>query len=76
MNDKNITSNVEYAIWGIIPDDIEESLLCTRIESSEQAHTTRDELVNKFNITKPRIQTIVLNECPSKLWKAGLTNEL
>ena len=75
MNDKDITSEVEYAIWGIIPDDIEESLLCTRINSSEQAHTTRDELVNKFNITKPRIQTIVLNECPSKLWKAGLTNE-
>jgi len=87
MNDKNITSlvlilmetlsfdNVEYAIWGIIPDDTEESLLCTRIESSEQAQTTRDELVNKFYITKPRIQTIVLDECPSKLWKAGLTNE-
>jgi hypothetical protein len=75
MNDKNITSNVEYAIWGIIPDDTEESLLCTRIESSEQAHLTRDELVNKFYITKPRIQTIVLDECPSKLWKAGLTND-
>ena len=75
MNDKDITSEVEYAIWGIIPDDIEESLLCTRINSSEQAVTTRDELINKFNITKPRIQTIVLNECPSKLWKAGLTNE-
>jgi len=70
MNDKDITSEVEYAIWGVIPDDIEESLLCTRIESSEQAHTTRDELVNKFNITKARIQTIDMNECPSKLFNS------
>jgi len=70
MNDKDITSEVEYAIWGIVPDDTEESLLCTRINSSTQAHATRDKLVKNFGITKPRIQTIVMNECPSKLFNS------
>ena len=70
MNDKDITSEVEYAIWGIIPDGIEESLFCTRNNSSTQAHATRDELVKNFGITKPRIQTIVMSECPSKLFNS------
>jgi hypothetical protein len=76
MNDKDITSEVEYAIWGVVPNDTEESLLCTHIRTVAEAKLKRAKLINKFHITKLRIQTLVLNECPSKLWKAGLTNEL
>ena len=66
----------EYAVWGIPTGEKEETLLLTRIEKGSKAIALANELMKTHGVTKARVQTIDMNECPSKLWKAGLTDDV
>tara|TARA_Y100000310_G_scaffold174082_1_gene174191 strand:+ start:154 stop:360 length:207 start_codon:yes stop_codon:yes gene_type:complete len=60
----------EFVIWGIPPGKTEEEVLYTKAKSGKEAIVVANNLVIAYGVTKPRIQTIDLSECPSKLFKS------
>lgn len=60
----------EFAVWGIPPGEKEEALLLTRINRGSDAIAMANELMTNHGVTKARVQTIDLSECPSKLFKS------
>ena len=60
----------EYAVWGIPPGEKEETLLLTRILRGSDAIAKANELMKTHGVTKARVQTIDMNECPSKLFNS------
>jgi len=59
----------EFVIWGVPPQETEETLLYTLADTLEEAHRVMRILVAKHGVTKAHIQVIDFNKDLADVWR-------